>query len=323
MENIGKDTGSIWRHLLHLFSRKKAIVKQDQSKSTELNKRNKQMLTIFGSILALVLALWFFDNYLNPNSVKAFDSLRDELLAFLEIVALCLLIIVIVTIVRWLLRSPEGIVILPFEIVASNDKDKPSLYDGKSIADSLTADMISVRDIHNQNQYDDNDKKLAQKKENSPELNTSDPKQVDEGDNQNNLEFSAKGKFTTSQFISIGENLNAGFADIANISVSGNSISIGKILLTLKKLWNDRDPKYIISGSFQKYGTETRLVSRLKAIGEKDIIISEVHNTIQTDGEIPALIRDLAFNIWQNIPKGWIDISGTESKTWPRVKIFY
>ncbi|GAB3048893.1 tetratricopeptide repeat protein [Spirosoma pulveris] len=302
---------------MKIFFRKNTDIKQGQPNSTERNKRNKQMLTIFGGILTLVLALWLIDNYLNSNAVKAFNSLRDVLLTFLEILALCLLIIIIVTIVRWLIRNPEGIVILPFEIVLVDDKNKLSSYDGKSIADSLTADIITIRNVHKQNQ------------EGSSRLNPLEPEQVNGADNQGNSGSSRQnlppkftGKFTTSQFVSSGENLNVGFADIANISVSGNSISIGKVLLTLKKLWNDRDPKYVISGSLQKYGSTTRLVSRLKALGEKDIIISEVHRTIQSEDEIPELIKDLAFNIWQNIPKDWIDISGTESKTWFGLKYF-
>src|SRR5262249_44447220 len=112
------------------------------------------------------------------------------------------------------------------------------------------------------------------------------------------------GLFTAAQFMTIGENLNAEFSDIANITVSGNSISIGKILLVLKKLWNEPEPKYVISGSIQKYGNVICLVSKLKSAGEK-LIICEVHKEIQKEDEIPDLIRDLAFKIWKDIPKTW------------------
>ena len=277
----------------------------------------------------MILLLWLLDYGLNPVSVKTLDSIRSELLSFLEIVALFLLIIVLVAIISWILRSPEGIVILPFEIVALDDKSKLSCYNGKSIADSLTADMITILNIHKQQQIEDNEKKKDESAEPIPNYNSIKGEQVDDIGSQNNSGTSSQnlltksaGKFTTSEFISIGENLDAGFADIGNITVSGNSISLGKILLTLKKLWNDRDPKYVISGSIQKYGNLTRLVSRLKATGEKNIVICEVHKTIQTEDEIPDLIKDLAFNIWQSIPKGWNDINGTNSKTWGGLKYF-
>src|SRR4029077_18398382 len=95
----------------------------------------------------------------------------------------------------------------------------------------------------------------------------------------------------------------------------------GRLLMTLKQLMNDCDPRYVISGSMQRYGNTVQLISRLKAVGE-NIIVCEVTNTIKSDEEIPDLIKDLAFKIWKEIPKTWKNIKGTVSDTWIGLKYF-
>jgi tetratricopeptide (TPR) repeat protein len=287
----------------------------------------RQILIVLAAMIGLILLLWLLNNELKLISISTISGIRDELLDLLEIVALCLLILVLIIIVRWLLRPPDGTVILPFEIVIPDDRDKLKYYNGKSIADSLMADMSSIAAIHKQDQGDADGKNTEKKKETPADFSSSGPEQADGHQNQEKaatnklIRPKTDEKITLPEFKSVGENLNPDFADIANIVVSGNNISIGRLLITMKKFWKDRDPKCVISGSLQKYGDMIRLVCRLKVVGES-IVICDVHKKIESEDEIPSLIKDLSFKIWQEISKSPKDNSTSGSNTWLGLKYF-
>ena len=280
----------------------------DSSAETVITTK-QQILIICGSLLGLILLLWVLDQ-LHLVNIAIITDIRNALLAFLEIVALCLLLVMIVTIARWLLRSPEGLAILPFEIIVPDSNDKLRCYNGRSIADSLKAEMVSIADSQSKNPSN----------ETTPGFK---PAASEQPDVANKTTGGKRfGNLNIPQFKSIGENLRADFEDMAVVTVSGNSISIGKTMMTLKQMWNDRDPKYIISGSLQRYGNLVRLVCNLKTVGE-NTRMCEVHKTIKDEEEIPELINELSFKIWQSVPESWQKvISITDAQTWMGLKHF-
>jgi tetratricopeptide (TPR) repeat protein len=258
----------------------------------------REMLYILGSLIGIILLVWFFEHS-DLISISVIDGTRDALLGLLQIAGLCLFLLIIITIVRWLLRSPKGTAVLPFEIVIPEDRDKLLCYNGRTIADSLKAEMASIGNIHAQNPFVASDTRFGRPDSHQQET---------------------IGKFNKQQIQFKNEDLKADFADVAVVAVSGNNISIGKVMMTLKQMWNDRDPKYIISGSLQRYGNLIRLICNLRSSdGFNDIC--DVSKIIEDESEVNDLIKDLSFKVWQTIPKDW-EISSTNSKTWLGLKYF-
>jgi tetratricopeptide (TPR) repeat protein len=304
----------------------------------------RRMIIVVVIVLAIIMPLalaWLFSIRIEPTSAGHLNTVRDALLSVLQIMAILLLLGVIVTFVRWLSRKAEGTVVLPFDLVMGEDKDHRVRYNGKSISDSLTAELLRIFEIHKKQEEDQKKQEEDQKKQeedqvNNPQIAPSGPDTLGapgyagRGEEPHaspaverpkpNILFAGPGLKTA------GEKLNPSFADVATIGLGGATVSIGRLLIALKQLWTDRDPECIISGSLQKFGPLVRLVAHLERRGDRSCIW-EVSHKIESDDEIPNVLKDLAFKIWQDIPTSSAKTTSStkttsSAKTWVGLKYF-
>lgn len=249
------------------------------------------------------------------------NGIRDALLTTLQIVAILLLLSLIIMIFRWLARKREGTVILPFTIIAGDDKDHKDKYNGKSISDSLTVELLRIFQIHekekeeieNENEIKTNNPWIAQSPAIAPPKDGMDgekklkPLQAVSRTKVNPVADGRKLKINA-------ESLNPNFADVT-INVGGVTVSITQLLITLKKLLTDRDPESVISGSLQRFEALARLVVHLERRGERTLIW-EVSREINSNDEILNIVKDLAFKMWKDITRD------SSAKTWKGLKHF-
>jgi tetratricopeptide (TPR) repeat protein len=294
----------------------------------------RRIIIVLIIVLAIIMPLtlvWLFSIRIEPTSAGRLNTLRDALLSVLQIMAILLLLGVIVTLVRWLSRKAEGTVILPFDMVTGEDKDHGNKYNGKSISDSLTAELLRIFQIHRKQEEEEDQKEQEKGQVNNPQIAPTGPDILGAPD------YAGVGKkpkaspavarpkphtlFDGPGLKTAGEKLNPSFADVATIGVGGATVSIGRLLITLKQLWTDRDPECVISGSLQKFGPLVRLVARLERRGER-ILIWEVSHKIESDDEIPNVVKDLAFKIWQDILTSPAKTPTSSAKTWVGLKYF-
>lgn len=166
-----------------------------------------------------------------------------------------------------------GTAILPFENATGEDK-----YNGKAISDSLIAELQRIRQIH-----------LIGHEGIQPE------------------------ELGLPNLAPNNESLNEGIAEMGTVGVGETTVSIGRLLVTLKRMWPVGDPGSVITGSLQKYGDTFRLVARMEY---RDIRAWEVHRKVESDDQLPELIQDLAYKIARDLSP---DVS---AKTWRGFKHF-
>jgi tetratricopeptide (TPR) repeat protein len=298
--------------------------------------RNKKIV-IAVAALALIGIITVFTVALRRGAtfLSVLTTTRDVFLLLLEIVGIVLLLVLTIAMFRWLRRKPEGTLILAFETVDGGEKENKAKFDGKSISDSLNAELLRILQIHTEEQ---DEAEYAPQAAAGPinENNASDDQESrqsvttrsvtgasPEGSKRQsavnrpkpNILFQGPGLKTTS------ENLTPSFADSVTVGVGGATVSIGRLLLAFKQISSNRDPEIIISGSLQRFGKVARLVARIDRCAYP-LLICEVSRTVENEDQIPDLVRDLAFKIWQETSKTWEDKAKTSAKTWTGFKYF-
>lgn len=108
-----------------------------------------------------------------------------------------------------------------------------------------------------------------------------------------------------------GDDLVSSLGNVGTIGFGPASVAVGPLLLALRGIWPLRGRHTVISGSVQRYGTTTRLVSRLRR-GGRDLALS-VEARGEGGHELVALIRDLAYRIHYAIPGATIQAGSWES----------
>jgi tetratricopeptide (TPR) repeat protein len=179
-------------------------------------------------IVALgTMIVWFWFNQIyNVALLKDYlNDLRDVVSALIQIIALLLLACLVFVLVYWLSRS-EDTTVLPFQNATGDVK-----YDGRAISDSLIAELQRIQQIS-----------VTKIKGMEFEIETVKLPALE----PNN------------------ETVSASLADVATIGIGDTTVSVGKLLMTLKRMWPNEHAGSLITGSIQKYGSVYRLVARME-----------------------------------------------------------
>jgi tetratricopeptide (TPR) repeat protein len=247
------------------------------------------------------------------------SKLRDNLVLATQIFALLVVFCILLTVFTWLVRRPEGTSFLPFDIVT----DKASDFDGKSISNALAAELARIYLLHK-----DADSKSSAEKPGKPGLYA--PKQKDVKNSQSDakpLSVTTTKKVGSSTRFDIrndgsgGENLRPDLSDAVIIGIGHSTVSLWKLLSVLKQMRSHRDSLYVISGSFQKFSGQMRLIARVERRGDRTLICQARQEDAEQEN-VSLLIQDLAFKIYQEMPKIWSDIPYTSMKTWMGLKYY-
>jgi tetratricopeptide (TPR) repeat protein len=204
-------------------------------------------------------------------------NLRDVLFNIVEIIILCFLLGLIVLLFAWMSGLiGMGIAVLPFH------SDKDSKYDGGAIADLLIANLDRINRIHH--------------------LPQALPQTGIWGEHLRTEEVQLPEESVTSSLTNVG-----------SIGITGSTISIGQLLITLKRLWPIGNPGITISGSLQKFGSEKRLVAHM---GSHETRSWSISRSDGVEDPIGGMITDLSFKIMKDLsPK-------CSARTWEGLKYY-
>ena len=250
-------------------------------------------LVMLIAVLILTAILTFLDIFTNDWSIgiekmesleKIMGASSDIMVSLLIIVGCVLVLAFLVMFIRWLSKDEEGIMILPFDVAAGDDK-----YSGKAISQLLTAELLSISRIH-------------------------DPEVKYEGITPIESE-----RLSLPVIAPSSENLTYTVTQMGPVGLGMTSIHIGPLMAILKRLWPGGDNGQVISGSLQRYGS---VISMIACLEHKEISAWEASCDIEDrgrkgDDKIPGIAKDLAFMIIHDLQHEEIS-----AKTWQGFKHF-
>lgn len=141
------------------------------------------------------------------------------------------------------IRRDEDMLIQPFEVARSEDK-----YNGKAITDLLISEIYRIYKIINKTTYE----RIENKTE--PETFSVVSLVIDR----------EKGipMLSTPSVMPI-TSMTTSIPSLGTISMGSATISIGELMLTIKRICRGYDYRQVITGSLQRYGSEISLVACL------------------------------------------------------------
>jgi len=219
------------------------------------------------------------------DTLKNFATASKEIMiSLLIIVGGVLILAFLAMFIGWLCKDEEGIMILPFEVSAGDDK-----YSGKAISQLVTAELLRISRIH-------------------------DPEVEYKGITPIESESLSLPVIAPSS-----ENLTYTVTQMGPVGLGMNSIHVGPLMAILKRLWPRGDDGQVISGSLQRYGS---VVSMIACLEHKEISAWEASCKIKGRGskgdeKILGLAKDLAFAIIYDLQHDEIS-----AKTWQGFKHF-
>jgi len=233
-----------------------------------INKRNASQallisLPIIDLFVVLWVVVWLVVVWLLIDFPCNIERLRDAIFLLLQIAGMLLVFFILYIFNEWLCGKNAGIIVLPFD----NTTDQKQ-YSGKAISDSLIAELNRIRHIHN----------CLCECEDEVTLNK--------------MNFSSQWSKDCPPFSNY--TLNENIANLGTVGHGQIELSIGPLMVILRRLWPFGSPGIEISGSIQKYGSTIRLVARME---HKNVDAWEVSRKIQGDETITDLVKDLAFQI--------------------------
>lgn len=100
-------------------------------------------IILVSSLLYFLLILMF--GVEGIDELKEFATASKEIMvSLLIIIGVILILAFLVMFIDWLCKDEEGIMILPFEVAAGDDK-----YSGKALSQLVTAELLRISRIHN------------------------------------------------------------------------------------------------------------------------------------------------------------------------------
>ena len=182
---------------------------------------------------------------------------RSPFSAIKKIVAIFILLCLL-SLVWWIWFEEGGIIILPFQTPQNQD------YNGQSLSELLTHDLSRLKEIH-----------------------------------QTEIQFGTRiiENYTISEFTPAEVTLDYSLSQIGMLGQGSISLSVGDILLSLKRLLPHAKPTTILAASLQNYGTKIVIVASLASSNGiyQTWQISSNKNCSQE--EIPQLVQDLAYQV--------------------------
>jgi len=254
----------------------------------------------------VALALFAVGWGIGVNRVKVLKDFMsyssDIMVSLLIIFGAALALAFLLMFVCWLFKDEGGIIILPFEVAASEEK-----YSGKALSHLLTNELLRIRRIH-ETDYE-GVTPIESEDVNVPVVKPS------------------------------SEDVTTEIAKVGSVEAGTTSIPLGQILVSLKKLSPWGTNSRVISGCLQRYGSSTSLIACLELQNMK---AWEARNTKKRkmvgdeiipvgDEIIPDLVKDLSFMIIHDLSRGGSTKEGIEevsadkkisAKTWQGFKYF-
>jgi hypothetical protein len=229
------------------------------------------ILLVFLGLINLLykIKLYFCLTFAELNTIMS--NLNSLMFSLVKSLVILVFIIFMFYSIYWLLSKNEGTYIQPFEVGTCNEN-----YSGRALSDLLISELQRIRQIH---EYD------------LPGIEAKEKKDL--------------------AILSIAPSSENPKYEITNVNISSSSfaITLGQILLVLKRLIGH--PGNTISGSLQKYGSRTKLVAWM---GPEKIGSWQVE---REDMDIPNLIKDMAYMIAKDISEEKI-----QARTWQAFKFF-
>lgn len=224
-------------------------------------------LTVFTVLLLLLMS--------SPDWQNWVLRFRDAALTLLQVVAALLVVFLVWQLIFWL-SARQGTIILPFENATTFNE-----YSGPVIADLLIAEIQRINDIHSQ----------------------SIPTNKHEDDHD--MILSSRERLTSSVLTLTGpDTLGETLAELGTVGLGSTNISVGRLLMTLKRVWPLGRSPMTISGSLQKQGPTIRVVARAES--RQEMRAWEASNTVGSDDDgdpravVHGLIREVAYKIVQS-----------------------
>ena len=204
------------------------------------------------------------------------NGTKEVLLDVVVIAASLVLFLLIVLLFLWIFGLVgRGMKVLPFDIAITQSK-----YNGNTISDLLINELHRINVI-------------------------------------NKLE--SRGIHVSSERISLPqlapsrENIDSSIENLGTIGMGDSQLSIGNLLMILKRLWPIGDPGSSLTGSLHKEGSTLVLMARLE---DKNIKSWKVSSSTKSDNYLPCMVRDIAFKIAKD------KSSECKAKTWEGFKLF-
>ncbi len=270
-------------------------------------------------LVALLLGLlaWVVGIRSTGDLQKLMSDLSSIMLSLMTI-SIVLLIFFFLSMFFIKMFKEEGIVILPFETSAAGDNK----YNGKAISDLLTAELHRIKKIRKYRYEQLHPSGLE--KETYPKLvpqteilYNSMPLTFFKSDPQTKtLYYNAPLDFP--KLIPQTETLCYSLDKMGSVGIGSNTVSIGQLLIALKRICPGCNPGRVITGSMQTYGSVIRLVVCLE---HHEVYTWEVNRKIKEEDQVSDLIRDLAFKIAYDLLKEE-DPRNTLANTWVGFKYF-
>lgn len=225
-----------------------------------------KILQVFRRILPLlflvmIAAVVIVSRLAGVHSMTTVKTFLENLSAILWSMAQIVLVLLLFAL-SWILfrwmSKRSGTVILAFENATGLEK-----YDGRAISDSLVAELHRIRQIHER-------------------------------------KYEGIQSETLSPIVLVpnAESLDGDLREVGTVGVGETKISVGSLLMSLKRLFPFGDPGSVITGSVQKYGLMVRLVARME---HHEITAWEVTRKLDHDEQLPDLVRDLAYQVARDL----------------------
>lgn len=217
------------------------------------------------------------------------DTISNSLFNIIKIVVL-LLILFAIALIFIEIYTPQGIVIMPFEI------SKNENLSGIAISDQLTAELLRIQKIHHVK-----NEPLVQKT----------------GSGFTTATISAEQSLGSSEMVvPKSEIIEFSIVDTGTIDIGPNSLSMGKLIIAFKNICPGSKPVTTIRGSLQRYGTSIFLVAILEGSNVQSWMVRQPIE-FNNGEQLHDMIRNLSFMIARDLPK-----SNVSAKTWEGLKYY-
>jgi tetratricopeptide (TPR) repeat protein len=220
---------------------------------------------------------------------QSLDAISNRLYAILKIV-IFLLLLLAMALIFIKIYTPQGVVVMPFEI------SKNENLSGIAIADQLTYELSRIQQIHNVN-----NEEIV--------LRTSSI--------YSKAAFSAEQSLGRREMvIPKSKTMEFSMADTGTIDIGSNSLSLGKLIIAFKNICPGSEPVTIIRGSLQRYGSNIFLVAVLEG-GNVQSWMARQPIESNNGEQLHEMIRNLSFMIAHDLPQ-----SNVSAKTWEGLKYY-
>jgi tetratricopeptide (TPR) repeat protein len=253
--------------------------------------RNVEVVNTSRSVITNI-----YDTSSETASMTILSVLSSIINYITQNIASLFFIVLLVMLYYWIKRD-EGMIIMPFEVINGENK-----YTGKAISNMLAAELMRIGYI-NSTRYEgiENLDKISQ-------ITTVEtPQRI-------TPEEGTISSFIPAKSITVGEPL---FPQIGTIPLGSASVSIGELMLTIKKFFRESNYKPTINGSIYTFGSKTKLVACLNGSQSctwevytdneiKNDRIDDFDKMSKEDDEyslISDLVRDLSFRIFYDLAR--------------------